>query len=245
MRRVLIVGATSAIAEETARRFAANGDRLFLVARNAEHLQTIAADLRLRGAHEVHTAVFEATDYETHADLVTSVEKALNGLDVALIAHGTLPDQSACQQAFEQTQTEFAINTLSVISLLTPLANHFQEIRHGILGVITSVAGDRGRQSNYVYGSAKGCLNIFLEGLRHRLARYGVTVLTIKPGFVDTPMTKDFTKGVLWASPATVAQDIYRAVEKRRSVIYTPWFWRWIMLVIRLTPKFFLHKTNF
>jgi short-subunit dehydrogenase len=244
MRRVLIIGATSAIAEETARRFAVNGDQLFLAARDGEHLHTIAADLRLRGAPEVHTAVFEATDYGAHPNLIATVIKALEGLDVALIMHGTLPDQRACQQSFERTQAEFAINALSVIGLLTPLANYFEETRHGVLGVITSVAGDRGRQSNYVYGSAKGCLNIFLAGLRHRLAKSGVTVLTIKPGFVDTPMTKDFAKGLLWASPAKVAQDIYRAVEKRRSVIYTPWFWRWIMLIIRLTPSTLFHKTE-
>jgi short-subunit dehydrogenase len=244
MRRVLIVGATSAIAEETARCFAVQGDQLFLAARDAEHLHTIAADLRLRGATEVHTAVFEATDYEAHPNLIEAAKTALQGLDVALITHGTLPDQNACQQSFAQTHNEFAINALSVISLLTPLANHFEETCQGVLGVITSVAGDRGRQSNYVYGSAKGCLNIFLAGLRHRLAKSGVTVLTIKPGFVDTPMTKDFSKGLLWASPATVAQDIYLAVEKRRSVIYTPWFWRWIMGIIRLTPRPLFHKTK-
>jgi short-subunit dehydrogenase len=244
MRRVLIIGATSAIAEETARCFALQGDRLFLAARDATQMQTIAADLRLRGASEVDTAAFEATNYGTHPDLIATAKEALGELDVALIMHGTLPDQNACQQSFEQTQAEFAVNTLSVISLLTTLANHFEETRHGVLGVITSVAGDRGRQSNYVYGSAKGCLNIFLAGLRHRLARSGVTVLTIKPGFVDTPMTKDFPKGMLWASPATVARDIYRAVEKRRSVIYTPWFWRWIMGIIRLTPSSLFHKTK-
>lgn len=244
MKRVLILGATSAIAEETARCFAVQGDQLFLAARNAEQLQTMAADLRLRGATEVYTAMFEATDYEAHPKLIETAKTALKGLDVALITHGTLPDQNTCQQSFEQTQAEFTINALSVISLLTLLANHFEETRHGVLGVITSVAGDRGRQSNYVYGSAKGCLNIFLAGLRHRLAKSGVTVLTIKPGFVDTPMTKDFTKGLLWASPATVARDIYRAVEKRRSVIYTPWFWRWIMGVIRLTPSTLFHKTK-
>lgn len=244
MRRVLIIGATSAIAEQTARCFAVKGDRLFLAARDATQVQTIAADLRLRGASEVDTAAFEATDYETHPDLIAAAKKALGGFDVALIMHGTLPDQNACQQRFEQTQTEFAVNALSVISLLTILANYFEETHHGVLGVITSVAGDRGRQSNYVYGSAKGCLNIFLAGLRHRLAKSGVTVLTIKPGFVDTPMTKDFAKGLLWASPTTVARDIYRAVEKRRSVIYTPWFWRWIMGVIRLIPQALFHKTK-
>lgn len=244
MRRVLIIGATSAIAEATARCFAVRGDRLFLAARNNTHLQAIASDLKTRGASEVHTGIFEAADYAAHPALVGAAVDALNGLDVALIAHGTLPDQKACERSFTLTQAEFATNALSVISVVMPVADHFQALGQGVLAVITSVAGDRGRQSNYVYGSAKGCLNLFLQGLRHRLAPHNVTVLTVKPGFVDTPMTADFPKGMLWASPAKVAADIHRAIDQRRSILYTPWFWRWIMLIIRLMPNFLFHRTK-
>ena len=135
-------------------------------------------------------------------------------------------------------------NALSTISLLTIIANRFEANKDGTIAVISSVAGDRGRASNYVYGSAKACLNVYLQGLRHRLSGSGVNVLTVKPGFVDTPMTETFEKGPLWASPEQVAWDIRRAIARRRTVIYTPWFWRWIMLIIRLVPTPVFHRTK-
>lgn len=242
MRRVLIVGATSAIAEATERRLAAAGARLFLVARNADKLSAIADDLRLRGAAQVETYAMDATDYDRHATAVEAAEKALGGLDTALIAHGSLPDQKACEAAFDLTRREIETNALSVISLLTHLANRFEQQRHGTIAVISSVAGDRGRQSNYVYGTAKGAVTLFLQGLRNRLHRAGVQVITIKPGFVDTPMTAAFAKGALWASPDVVAKAIVSAIEKGKDVVYTPWFWRPIMGLIRLIPEFLFKR---
>ena len=237
MRRVLIVGATSAIAEATARRFAADGDALFLAARNAERLQAIADDLRLRGAAKSETAVIEATDYAVHAGLIERAQTALGGLDTLLIAHGTLPDQQACEASFETTRREIEVNALSVISLLTHAANRFEHQQQGTIVVISSAAGDRGRQSNYVYGSAKATVTTFLEGLRNRLHRAGVQVLTVKPGFVDTPMTSDFPKGPLWAGPEQIARGLHRAIQKRKDVVYLPGFWRLIMRVIREIPE--------
>jgi decaprenylphospho-beta-D-erythro-pentofuranosid-2-ulose 2-reductase len=237
VRRVLIVGATSAIAEATARRLAADGDALFLAARNAEHLQAIADDLRVRGATQCETAVFEATDYAAHADLIEAAQTALGGLDTLLIAHGTLPDQKACEASFETTRRAIEVNALSVISILTHAANLFERERQGTIAVISSVAGDRGRQSNYVYGSAKAAVTTFLQGLRNRLHPAGVQVLTVKPGFVDTPMTSAFAKGPLWASPEQVARGIHRAIQKRKDVVYLPGFWRLIMRVIREIPE--------
>ena len=128
-------------------------------------------------------------------------------------------------------------NALSVISLLTLLANHFEQQRHGCIAVISSVAGDRGRQSNYVYGTAKGALSIFLQGLRNRLHKSGVQVLTVKPGFVDTPMTASLPKGPLWATPEKVAEDIDKAIENKRNVLYTPSFWFLIMAIIKSVPE--------
>lgn len=244
MRRILIVGATSAIAEATARLFAARGDALFLAGRNPERLQILADDLRARGAHRVATAQFDALDYDGHFDLIDSAAQALDGLDTALIAHGTLPDQKACEASFIAARDAFEVNALSVISLLTPIANRFEAQSGGTIAVISSVAGDRGRQSNYVYGAAKSCLDTFLEGLAHRLATAKVAVITVKPGFVDTPMTAAFEKGALWASPEKVARDIDRAIAKGRRVIYTPWFWRWIMLIIRSVPTAVFHRTR-
>lgn len=237
MKRILIIGATSAIAEATARGFASRGDQLFLLARNAERLDSMLQDLRLRGAAGVQGAAFDANSLDEHERLLDEATSSLGGLDVALIAHGTLGDQKACEGSVELTLQELQTNALSVIALLTRLANHFERQGHGSIAVISSVAGDRGRQSNYVYGTSKGALSLFLQGLRNRLNRSGVQVLTIKPGFVDTPMTTAFTKGPLWATPEKVADDILYALDKRRDVLYTPGFWRPIMLIIRCLPE--------
>jgi decaprenylphospho-beta-D-erythro-pentofuranosid-2-ulose 2-reductase len=238
MRRILIIGATSAIAESTARLFATRGDALFLVARNRVRLQAIADDLKVRGAPRAAIATLDATDFAAHAAVIEQAERELGGLDVALIAHGTLSDQNECQSSVDALRREFDINAISTMSLLTELANRFEARRQGTLAVISSVAGDRGRQSNYVYGSTKAAVTAFTSGLRQRLAKANVNVLTIKPGFVDTPMTAAIpNKGTLWAQPARVAAGIVEAIDKQRSVVYLPWFWRCIMLVIRNIPE--------
>lgn len=237
MKKVLIIGATSAIAEAAARKFASRGDQLFLLARNAERLDSLLQDLRVRGAASAQGAAFDANTMHEHERLLSEALAALGTLDIVLIAHGTLGDQKACESSVDLTLQELQTNALSVIALLTRLANHFELQKHGSIAVISSVAGDRGRQSNYVYGTAKGALTLFLQGLRNRLSRSGVQVLTIKPGFVDTPMTATFPKGPLWASPEKVASDILGALNKRRDVLYTPGFWRLIMLIIRAIPE--------
>ncbi len=237
MRNIFVFGATSAIAEATARLFAADGDKLFLVARDAAKLQAVADDIRVRGAALVVTAVSDAGDFDRHGALVDEAYQCLGGLDTAIIAHGTLADQKECETSFQSLRREFEINALSVMSLLTHLANRFQRQGFGTIGVISSVAGDRGRQSNYVYGAAKAAVTVFLQGLRNRLFRTGVHVLTIKPGFVDTPMTAHIPKGLLWVAPRTVAVDIHKAIQKKKTVVYVPWFWRPIMRLICVIPE--------
>lgn len=235
--KILVVGAASAIAIACSRRFAVAGHELYLLGRDVERLEALAQDLTVRGAGKVATGSFEASDLHGHEALVARVIAEFGGLDCVLIAHGTLSEQKECERSTEQCLSEMTINFLSSVSLLTTLANHFEAQRSGSIAVIGSVAGDRGRQSNYVYGAAKGGLAVFLQGLRNRLAKSGVQVLTIKPGFVDTPMTAKFPKGALWATPDRVAADIERALSKRRDVLYTPSFWRLIMLVIKLIPE--------
>lgn len=242
--RVLIVGATSAIAEALARRYAGEGARLVLAARNGERCAAIAADLRIRGALEVRCLDFDAAHPSRVEPLIDTAWAAFNGLDVAVLAHGSLPDQAACEQSAAATLDALQVNALSAIGLLVPLASRMEAARHGSIVVIGSVAGDRGRQSNYVYGAAKGCLAVFAEGLAHRLHAAGVQVLTVKPGFVDTPMTAAFPKGPLWARPEQVAGDIQRAVRRGSTLLYTPWFWRWIMLVIRNVPRPLFFRTK-
>lgn len=238
MQKVVIVGATSAIAEATARLYAARGAQLFLVARNASRLGDIAADLRVRGSQEVFHASLDVNDFDAHAQVIEQAWASLGNVDVVLVAHGTLPDQTQCEASVDVALKEFSTNATSTIALLTAMAPRFEAQRKGVIAIISSVAGDRGRQSNYLYGAAKAAVSAFASGLRQRLAKAGVNVLTIKPGFVDTPMTRAFKKGALWAKPDDIARGILRGADRSRSVMYLPWFWLPIMLIIRHIPEF-------
>jgi short-subunit dehydrogenase len=235
--RVLIIGATSAIAAETAKAYAEDRARLFLTGRNAGKLASVRDDLRVRGATQVDTEVLDVSQISRHREVIEAAIGTLGGLDVALIAHGTLPDQAGCQQRVADTSEALHVNFIATIALLTELANYFEAQRNGCIAVITSVAGDRGRQSNYVYGAAKGGVERFLQGLRNRLYRSGVAVVTIKPGFVATPMTAGMKQSPLAASARRVGRSIYRAIEHRRDVVYIPWFWRPLMIVIKSLPE--------
>lgn len=237
MKNILIIGATSAIAEHCARLWAARGDALYLVARNQERLDVMQKDLTVRGAAKVATCTMDINDRHLQAKMLDDANKALSGLDTVLIAHGTLSDQKACEHDVEMTIQEIHTNALSTITLLTLIANHFEARKSGTIAVISSVAGDRGRASNYVYGSAKAMVTAFTSGLRQRLYKHNVAVVTIKPGFVDTPMTTNFKKGLLWVKPEMVAKKIVTAIDQRSDVVYAPAFWRAIMLVIRVMPE--------
>ncbi len=237
MKRILIVGASSAIAEATARLYAKRRNSLYLVGRRADVLESIAADLRIRGAVQVACEAMDINDLAAHEGMLTNAESTLQGIDVVLVAHGTLGDQQASQRSVHVTVRELATNGVSTVALLTHIGQMFEQRRRGTIAVISSVAGDRGRQSNYVYGSAKALVSAFLSGLRQRLSRVGVTVITVKPGFVDTPMTAHMKKGALWATPDAVARAIVRAIDRSRPVIYVPGFWRPLMFVVRAIPE--------
>ncbi len=237
MSNILILGATSAIAKHTSRLFAADEHRLYLVARNEDKLKSMQQDMQVRGAPQVDYEVLDLGDNEQHQALLQRATDTMGSIDTVLIAYGTLGDQKKAEQNYPATLEELQTNFLSVVSLLTLLANQMEQQQSGSIAVISSVAGDRGRQSNYVYGTAKGALTIFLQGLRNRLHRSKVHVLTIKPGFVDTPMTADFKKGLLWTTPEVIANGIYRAIKKKKEVVYLPFFWRYIMLIIKLIPE--------
>ncbi len=237
MKNILIIGATSAIAEACARRWADQGANFFLVGRNPEKLGQVAADLSTRGAG-VHSYVLDLNNLEEHAAMLNACYEKLVHVDIALIAHGTLPDQRACELDASLAVREFTNNGLNVIALLTRLANRMEAQGKACIAVISSVAGDRGRPSNYLYGSAKSAVTSFCSGLRARLFKSGVHVLTIKPGFVDTPMTQGLSlPQALVVTADKVAGDIVNAVEKRRDTLYTPWFWRYIMLIIIHLPN--------
>lgn len=243
MRRVLILGATSAIGGQAARRFAADGVHLCLVARNPALLDAVAADLRVRGAR-VDAIVADLDDVASHAALIANVFERTGGIDDVLITYGVLPDQVECDRDTRLLLASFATNAVSVISLLSLLAGYFERERRGCIAVVASVAGDRGRRPNYAYGSAKGAVALFMQGLRGRLHNSGVRVVTIKPGFVDTPMTAHLRKNALYSSAETVGAGVYRAMSGRRDVVYVPGYWRWIMLIIKLIPEAIFKRLN-
>jgi decaprenylphospho-beta-D-erythro-pentofuranosid-2-ulose 2-reductase len=242
--KVLVLGATSGIAEATCRIWASQGASLFLVARNAEKLASVAADLRTRGAASVETAVADLDDTEGHAALLAHAVNSLTGMDVAYLAHGILGDQTAAEGDFNTTAQILHTNLMAPISLLTWLANYCVQRHTGVLAVISSVAGDRGRKSNYVYGSSKAGLSAFLGGLRNRIDREGVTVLTIKPGPTRTAMTSGMPKSEKFADPEAVAKSIVAAIAAKKDQLYVPFIWAPIMLIIRNIPERVFKKLN-
>jgi short-subunit dehydrogenase len=243
-RRVLALGATSAIAEATLRLLAEQHASFFLVGRNPRKLAAIHDDLLTRGATAATTYTADLDDTGRHPAMLAYAVTTLNGIDLALLAHGVLGDQAEAEKDYAVAEAILQTNFLSAVSLVGWLANYFEAERRGTIAVISSVAGDRGRKSNYVYGASKGGLNIFLDGVRNRVDRAGVQVLTIKPGFVATPMTAHLPKNALFAEPAQVAGHILRAIEKRKDVAYVPPFWGLIMIVVRSIPRRIFKKMN-
>jgi decaprenylphospho-beta-D-erythro-pentofuranosid-2-ulose 2-reductase len=238
---VVILGATSGIARPLAQLMAARGCRLILAGRNLEQLERDAADVRLRYRTEVFVESFDALDDSSHSQLVERCTDRFAGtLEGVVLCYGLLTDQSDAQKNSATLRQTIDVNFTSAAALLELFAARLiEQKRHGYLAAISSVAGDRGRQSNYAYGAAKAGLSAYLQGLRNRLFQHGIHVLTIKPGFVDTEMTQGRVdpRSPLVASPKRVARDIDRAIRRRRNVIYTPWFWGIIMGVIRLIPE--------
>jgi short-subunit dehydrogenase len=243
---VLIIGATSAIAKASARHYALNSKASFvLVARNAEALNDLEKDLLVRGASKVISVVKDINDEASYAEWIDNAFNECGVIDIILMAHGVLGNQKECEQDVNAMKAMMQTNALSSLSLLTIIANKLEQQRSGTIAFVSSVAGDRGRPSNYVYGASKAVVTTFLQGLRARMAKVGVHVLTIKPGFVDTPMTADIDKGgPLWAQPEDIAKGIAKAIEKRKNTVYLPWFWRIIMGIIIHIPEFIFKKMS-
>jgi decaprenylphospho-beta-D-erythro-pentofuranosid-2-ulose 2-reductase len=243
MPNILIIGAASAIAEHTARHWAAQGAAFYLVGRGEAHLQRIAADLRVRGARSVEVAALDVCELDRHGALVDAAAATLGSIDIALVAHGLLAPRVADLTGGVKEMMD--TNATSTVSLIEHLARRIESQRSGTIAVISSVAGDRGRASNPLYGAAKAAVTAHASAVRQRLARVGGWVVTVKPGFVDTPMTAGFAKGPLWASPEAVAAGIVRAVGRRQATAYLPGFWRWVMLAVRALPERLFVKMKF
>jgi short-subunit dehydrogenase len=242
MANVLIFGATSAIAARVAELYAARGDRLHLIGRDPDKL---AAVVQRCSSTQVTSETADLALAEQGAAVVQRTIERLGTIDVVLIAQGYLSDQIQTEHSFEAAEYSLRINFLGVVSLLIPLANHMEQRRSGRIAVITSVAGDRGRPRNYTYGTAKGALNLYLQGLRTRLYKSGVSVTTLKLGPVDTPMTRDHNKHFLFGKVPVVARDIVRAIDRRKAEVYSPFPWRFIMFGVRLTPEWVIQRLAF
>lgn len=243
--KVLIIGATSAIAKATARLYAQQGCSLHLIGRREDQLETLSADLLVRGASQLSHSVLDLNKFSEHEKTLDAVFEELGSVDIALICHGSLPDQDKVEKNFKQAQKEINTNGMSVISLVTELAPRFIEQQQGTIAVITSVAGDRGRQPNFVYGAAKSLVSTYLQGLRGKLLAHNVHIVDIRPGLVDSPMTAQFPKGPLWSSPELVAQKIVKSIRRGSHTVYAPGYWRIIMLVVNVIPEFIFKRLKF
>ena len=234
---VLILGATSPIARAVADRYGARGQNLCLAARDIDEAERIASDLRIRHDVTTHAVTFDALDVDEHEACVDEAENSVGPVDTALIAFGYMGDQEQSQRDFEQARRVIDVNYTGAASIAEVLAARMEERGRGTIIGITSVAGERGRASNYFYGSAKGAFTLYLQGLRNRLANRGVHVLTVKLGFVDTRMTFGMDTAIPVASPDETGRAIVNAADKRTDILYYPRFWRGIMATIKSIPE--------
>lgn len=235
MSYLLIIGARSDIAKACAREYAKNGYDLYLAARNADELSAFARDVTTRTQQSVKLLELDILDYQSHQRFYDSMEEKPLGV---ISAVGYLGKQEQAQGDFEEAQKIMGTNYTGVVSLINIIANDFEGRRSGFIVGISSVAGDRGRKSNYLYGSAKAAFTAYLSGLRNRLYEAQVHVLTVKPGFVATKMTEGMDlPEKLTAQPDEVASDIFQAQQKGKNVLYTKWIWRWVMMVIKMIPE--------
>ncbi|SOD22499.1 hypothetical protein SAMN05518800_0491 [Variovorax sp. YR752] len=245
-RKIVIVGATSSIAEHCARNWVkAGGIDLMLVGRDLQRTERVANDLRVRSpSSRIQTMQANFVGAGAIAEVVRAIV-APGMPDVVLIAHGSLPDQEACQESLGLTRDALEVNGISPVLFAEAFASQMRQAGRGTIAVIGSVAGDRGRKSNYVYGAAKGLVSRYIEGLQHRLAGTGVHVLLVKPGPTDTPMTAELkARGARLAPVESVARRIVKSIDRGDSTIYVPGKWYWIMLVIRHLPAFIFNKLN-
>lgn len=246
MKKIVILGATSGIALEVQRQLAGRGCELFLVARSSQRLADLQADLTIRGAKQVTACSADLSAVQQHAAIFEYARRTFPDFDTVLLAYGSMHDQKESEASVDVLLEELQVNFVSAAAILTLFAADLERRRTGCLAAITSVAGDRGRRSNYVYGSAKGALSLFLQGLRSRLHPAGVRVITIKPGPVQTAMTDHLPNAGRFADPERVARDIVNALENGTpEVLYTPKMWRYVMAAVRHVPESMFKRMSF
>lgn len=235
-QRILVFGATSAICHELLKLYAVQQGHFFLVARNEGKLSAVADDLAVRGGRMAGSASYDFNDWEKHQGVVDQASSCLGNIDVVIVAHGSLPDQAECEDSSAAVKACMDDNFTSAALIVQCCARLLAQQGQGTLAVLSSVAGDRGRKSNYVYGAAKAGIDALLQGLRGRFSDTGVNIVNIKPGMVVSPMTADMEHGMLWATPEAIAPRIHSAISGGRAIYYVPGYWRIIMFIIRALP---------
>jgi decaprenylphospho-beta-D-erythro-pentofuranosid-2-ulose 2-reductase len=243
-RSVVILGASSAIAKGCCKALAEQGATLYLAGRNLTELESLANDLKIRYAIETHYGFFDAENFDSHPDFFNEVCKVLGEIEGVLLAFGYLGNS---QNIFDFSEQKNILNRnlIGSVSILSLFANYFEKAQRGFIIGISSVAGERGRSKNYAYDAAKSGLTTYFQGLNQRLSRKNVRVITVKPGFVDTPMTFGKTGMFLVADPEIVGRRIIKQLFLRKDVLYVPWFWRYIVLVMQCIPEFLFKKLSF
>jgi len=244
--RILLVGGGSAIGEAIARKLANPERRIIITGRRMAELEATAADLQIRGYAQAEAAFYDPSDSRVNpVDILELASERLDGVDMLIWGAGLLPDEPVNINALEPAEQVMRVNATAAIAMASAAAQHFARQGGGQIVAIGSVAGDRGRASNALYGAAKDALATYLSGLDQAMEGSNVKVLCVKPGLIDTPMTATFPKGSLWSTPAQVAADVVKAIEKGRRVTYTPRFWAVIMLIIRLIPAPLFRRLRF
>lgn len=234
---VLVLGATSRVAHQIALRYARAGEAIYVTARDGAEAQAIAADVAIRHGVPTGACAFDATDFDSHPAIVARVEAEVGPLTVLVVAFGEMGEQAESEADFAEARKVIDINFTGAASACEAAAKVMAERGAGLIVGISSVAGDRGRQSNYFYGAAKGAFTLYLQGLRNRLFKQGVHVMTVKLGFVDTRMTYGMRTGIPIADPEAVAEAVFAAGNRRTDTLYYPRFWQGIMGIIKSVPE--------
>lgn len=245
-KSVVILGSVSSVGRAIANEFARENYSIILGDINTEENERIAQDIRIRHRVLCESVYFDALDFDRHMEFIAEITKKVCGYPEGIvICFGYMPNQQEAQKNFALVKKTAEINYLGVVSILEKMMEKFEERNYGFAIVISSVAGDRGRKSNYIYGSSKSALTRYLEGLQHRLAKSNIRILIVKPGFMDTAMTYGLNlPKKLMASPEEAGRIIYKAWRKKKQVIYVKWFWRYIMLIIQHLPRFIFYRTQ-
>ena len=240
MNYILILGAKSDIAKELAKIYAINDYCLYLAGRNITELDLLKTDIKVRANKKIILKEFDITDFASHAEFFASLNPKPIGV---IVAAGFMAPQQACENDFNTTLNTINVNYTGAISILNIVATDFEKRKTGFIVGISSVAGDRGRKTNYIYGSSKAGFSAYLSGLRNRLSSHNINVLTVKPGFVNTKMTEHLSfPEFLSASPERVAAEIFQAQKLNKNILYTTPIWKLIMLIIKMIPESIFKK---